>query len=192
MPQRQKQNSAADPDNARVLRIDRMNTPIGEALLVCDDAGRLRALDWVEKETRLVRQMREAYAPLVPVAGAAPAAVRRALGAYFEGELHALGTIPWRAAGSPFQLAVWTALTTIPVGETLSYSELALRLGNPRAVRAVGLANGSNPISIVVPCHRVIGADGSLTGYGGGLDRKRWLLQHEAAASGAQQGQLFG
>jgi methylated-DNA-[protein]-cysteine S-methyltransferase len=192
MPQRPRRKFAANPDTVRVLRIDRMATPIGEALLVCDDAGRLRALDWAEKEARLVRQMQEAYAPLVPVTGAAPPAVRHAFGAYFEGELHALGTIPWRAAGSAFQLAVWTALTTIPVGETLSYSELAVRLGNPRAVRAVGLANGSNPISIVVPCHRVIGADGSLTGYGGGLDRKRWLLQHEAAASGAQQGQLFG
>lgn len=192
MPQRTKRNSAADPDTVRVLRIDRMPTPIGEALLVCDDAGRLRALDWAEKEARLVRQMSETYAPLIPVAGAAPAAVRHAFGAYFEGELHALETIRWRAAGSDFQLAVWTALTTIRVGETVSYSELALRLGNPRAVRAVGLANGSNPISIVVPCHRVIGADGSLTGYGGGLDRKRWLLQHEAPASGAQQGLLFG
>jgi methylated-DNA-[protein]-cysteine S-methyltransferase len=192
MPQRNKRNSTVEPDIARVLRIDRMATPLGEALLVCDDSGRLRALDWAEKEARLVRQMRAAYAPLVPMAGAAPSDVRRAFGAYFEGELHSLETIPWRAAGSAFQLAVWTALTTIPVGETLSYGELALRLGNPRAVRAVGLANGSNPISIVVPCHRVIGADGSLTGYGGGLERKRWLLQHEAAASGAQQGRLFG
>jgi methylated-DNA-[protein]-cysteine S-methyltransferase len=192
MPQRKKQESAAETDTVRALRIDRMLTPIGEALLVTDEAGRLRALDWAEKETRLVRQMREAYAPLLPVAGSAPQGVRRAFGAYFEGELHALETIPWRAAGSDFQLAVWTALTTIPVGQTLSYSELALQLGNPRAVRAVGLANGSNPISIVVPCHRVIGADGSLTGYGGGLDRKRWLLQHEAPASGAEQGRLFG
>jgi methylated-DNA-[protein]-cysteine S-methyltransferase len=187
-----KQDSAVDADTVRVLRIDRMPTPIGEALLVCDDAGRLRALDWAEKEARLLRQMRKAYAPLVPVIGAAPAAMRHAFGAYFEGDLHTLETIAWRAAGSAFQLAVWTALTTIRAGQTLSYGELALRLGNPRAVRAVGLANGANPISIVVPCHRVIGADGSLTGYGGGLDRKRWLLQHEAAASGVLQGRLFG
>ena len=91
-----------------------------------------------------------------------------------------------------FQLTVWAALPGIRAGQTLSYGELARQLGKPNSMRAVGLANGSNPISVVVPCHRVIGADGSLTGYGGGLERKRWLLRHEAAASAADQGQLFG
>ena len=90
--------------------------------------------------------------------------------------------IEWRTGGTPFQRAVWTGLTTIPPGETLSYGGLAARLGCPTAVRAVGTANGANPISVVVPCHRVIGADGSLTGYGGGIERKRWLLRHEGAA----------
>ncbi len=84
-------------------------------------------------------------------------------------------------AGTPFQRDVWAALREIPVGKTLSYGALAAKIGRPKAVRAVGLANGANPIGIVVPCHRVIGADSSLTGYGGGLDRKRWLLNHEGA-----------
>jgi len=96
--------------------------------------------------------------------------------------LDRLGTIRWRVAGTPFQRKVWTALRTIPVGTTTNYGALAARLDVPKAVRAVGHANGSNPISIVVPCHRVIGANGSLTGYGGGLERKRWLLQHEGVA----------
>ena len=83
--------------------------------------------------------------------------------------------------GTPFQRAVWAALRRIPAGETLSYGQLAAQIGKPKAVRAVGLANGSNPVGVVVPCHRVIGADGSLTGYGGGLPRKLWLLEHEGA-----------
>jgi methylated-DNA-[protein]-cysteine S-methyltransferase len=118
----------------------------------------------------------------VPEPGAAPENVKRPLRNYFEGEIESLGAIEWRTAGTPFQRAVWTALTTIAPGETLSYGALAAKLGCPKAVRAVGLANGSNPISVVVPCHRVIGADGSLTGYGGGIARKRWLLNHEGAA----------
>jgi methylated-DNA-[protein]-cysteine S-methyltransferase len=111
------------------------------------------------------------------------AAVREQLDAYFAGELETFD-LRLAPAGTAFQLRVWEELTRIPFGETISYGELAGRLGEPRAVRAVGLANGRNPISIVVPCHRVIGADGSLVGYGGGLERKRWLLEHEAVASG--------
>jgi len=106
----------------------------------------------------------------------------RLLCRYFEGDIDCLGAIPWRSAGTPFQRKVWTGLTKIPAGETRSYGALAAKLGCPSAVRAVGMANGANPISVVVPCHRVIGSDGSLTGYGGGLDRKRWLLRHEGAA----------
>jgi methylated-DNA-[protein]-cysteine S-methyltransferase len=88
-------------------------------------------------------------------------------------------TIKWRVAGTPFQRKDWTSLRNIPAGATTSYGRIAAQLGIPKATRAVGLANGSNPISVVLPCHRVIGANGSLTGYGGGLERKRWLLQHE-------------
>jgi len=107
--------------------------------------------------------------------------IREPLEAYFDGELSALDTIPVLAKGTPFQQQVWTALRTIPAGTTLSYSALAQQIGRPTAVRAVGLANGSNPIGVVVPCHRVIGANGTLTGYGGGINRKSWLLTHEGA-----------
>ncbi|MET0592824.1 MAG: methylated-DNA--[protein]-cysteine S-methyltransferase [Polyangiaceae bacterium] len=104
------------------------------------------------------------------------------LDAYFAGELSAFD-LPLRFSGTRFQEAVWTALCTIEYGVTISYRELAIRIGNPRAMRAVGAANGQNPISIIVPCHRVVGANGDLVGYGGGLDRKRWLLGHERAAA---------
>ncbi len=115
---------------------------------------------------------------------------RHALAAYFEGELDAIDALPTATAGTDFQRQVWAALRLIPTGLTVSYGRLAAKLGRPAAVRAVGLANGANPIAIVVPCHRVIGADASLTGYGGGLDRKRWLLAHESAASDASRGTL--
>jgi methylated-DNA-[protein]-cysteine S-methyltransferase len=105
------------------------------------------------------------------------------LDAYFAGQLTTFD-VAYELLGTPFQRTVWEALTTIPYGETISYGELARRLGSPSASRAVGLANGRNPISIIVPCHRVIGADGSLTGYGGGVDRKRLLLDLERRHGG--------
>jgi methylated-DNA-[protein]-cysteine S-methyltransferase len=164
------------------LRLDKLATPIGTALLLTDGAGALRALDWQEFEERVDRVVRLHYRGAERRQGRAPDAMRKALSAYFAGELDALDPIPVAADGTPFQKKVWTALRRIPVGETLSYSGLAKRIGHPAAIRAVGLANGANPISVVVPCHRVIGADGTLTGYGGGLPRKRWLLAHEGAA----------
>ena len=111
------------------------------------------------------------------------------LQAYFAGQLRAF-TVPLHTPGTEFQQAVWKILQDIPYGETRSYKQQAIALGNPKAVRAVGAANGQNRVSIVIPCHRVIGADGSLTGYGGGLDRKEWLLDFEKA-SGTQI-RLFG
>src|SRR5688500_16265974 len=113
--------------------------------------------------------------------GDVPREIRDALTAYFDGELAAIDRIPVEAIGSEFQQRVWAELRKIPVGTTTSYGALAKKLGKPGASRAVGLANGSNPIGVVVPCHRVIGADGTLTGYGGGLPRKQWLLEHEGA-----------
>jgi methylated-DNA-[protein]-cysteine S-methyltransferase len=98
--------------------------------------------------------------------------------------------LPLKPEGSEFQRTVWDELTRIPFGKTISYGELARRIGKPEAPRAVGLANGKNPISIIVPCHRVIGASGKLTGYGGGLDRKVWLLEHEGAMPGERQPEL--
>ena len=107
--------------------------------------------------------------------------IRAQLDAYFCGDLREFD-VTLNLVGTDFQRRVWAQLQAIPYGETISYGELAARVGNERASRAVGLANGKNPVSIIVPCHRVIGADGSLTGYGGGLDRKTWLLAHETAS----------
>jgi methylated-DNA-[protein]-cysteine S-methyltransferase len=171
--------TAAPPER---LMLDRLATPIGEALIVTDEAGCLRAFEWADCEDRMLRSLRLHYGARGLTDGAVPAAVHRALVSYFAGDLGCLTTIEWRTGGTGFQRRVWTALTTIPPGQTTSYGALAEKLGCPNAVRAVGHANGANPISVVVPCHRVIGSDGSLTGYGGGLARKRWLLAHEGAA----------
>lgn len=163
------------------LRLDRLATPLGEALIVTDEAGCLRALDWAEHQSRLARHLRRHYGSAAPDPGAAPQHLKRALRNYFDDDIGCLGALEWRAAGTPFQRTVWSALTKIAPGQTLGYGRLAAELGCPKSARAVGLANGANPISVVVPCHRVIGADGSLTGYGGGIERKRWLLNHEGA-----------
>jgi len=159
--------------------LDRLETPIGVALLVSDSDGALRALDWEEYEPRLRQLLRLQYGAAALREARAPDDIRAALSGYFAGGFACLDGIRWRVAGTAFQRKVWTALRTIPVGTTISYGALAAQLDMPKAVRAVGFANGSNPISIVVPCHRVIGTNGSLTGYGGGLPRKRWLLEHE-------------
>ena len=165
-----------------LFRLDRLATPIGEALIVTDDAGFLRAFDWADRQSAMMRLLRLHYGVVALQPGAAPESLLRRLRRYFAGDLGSLRAIEWRTAGTPFQRAVWQALTAIAPGQTSSYGALAARLGCPRSVRAVAAANGANPISVVIPCHRVIGADGSLTGYGGGLGRKRWLLDHEGAA----------
>jgi methylated-DNA-[protein]-cysteine S-methyltransferase len=162
--------------------LDRLRTPIGIALLVTDAGGVLRALDWEEYEPRMRQLLRLQYGGLTLEEGQAPKDLKSALSAYFKGDLDRLNTIKWRVAGTPFQQKVWNALPKIPAGTTMSYGAMAARLNAPRAMRAVGHANGSNPISIVVPCHRLIGANGKLVKYGGGLERKRWLLEHEGVA----------
>ena len=159
--------------------LDRLPTPIGIALLVTDTEGALRALDWEDYEARMRELLRLHYGALALKEARAPDEIRAALTGYFKGDLDRLRTIKWRVAGTPFQRKVWTALPTIPAGTTMSYGALAAQLDMPKAVRALGHANGCNPISVVVPCHRLIGANGSLTGYGGGLQRKQWLLEHE-------------
>jgi methylated-DNA-[protein]-cysteine S-methyltransferase len=164
------------------LLLDRLPTPIGEALIITDELGRLRALDWADCEDKMQILLRHHYGSRVAEPGRSPQRLLEALTGYFEGHHSSLGSVDWCTGGTSFQRLVWTTLTTIPPGQTLSYAALATRIGRPKAVRAVGLANGANPISIVVPCHRVIGTDGSLTGYGGGIERKRWLLNHEGAA----------
>lgn len=164
------------------LTLDRLPTPIGTAMLITDAEGFLRAFDWTDFEPRIMAILTRQYGRVILNEGRAPDQVRRPVEAYFAGDAGALAGIPWKTGGTAFQRDVWTALCDIPSGETISYKTLAERIGRPTAVRAVGLANGSNPVAVVVPCHRVIGADGSLTGYGGGLPRKEWLLKHEGAA----------
>jgi methylated-DNA-[protein]-cysteine S-methyltransferase len=166
------------------LLIDRLATPIGEAVIVADRQGNLRALDWTDRDDSMRRLLRLHYgADGFALASARdPGGLTRALDAYFAGDLAAIEGLPVATGGTPFQRMVWRALRDIACGATVSYGELARCIGRAEAVRAVGLANGANPISIVVPCHRVIGADGALTGYGGGIERKRWLLAHEGAA----------
>jgi methylated-DNA-[protein]-cysteine S-methyltransferase len=162
--------------------LDRLDTPIGVALLVTDIDQALCALDWDDYEPRMRELLRLQHGEVVLQERPAPSAIRNALSAYFGGDLTALGAIKWRLGGTPFQRNVWAALADIPAGTTMSYGALAAQLGSPRAMRAVGHANGANPISVVIPCHRLIGADGSLVKYGGGLHRKRWLLAHEGVS----------
>jgi methylated-DNA-[protein]-cysteine S-methyltransferase len=150
------------------------STPLGELRLSADEDGRLTEVHLPGGTDRALPRIDGPFA-----------AAREQLDAYFAGELEAFD-LPLAPHGTRFQQRVWDELVRIAFGETISYSELARRLGDPKLVRAVGLANGRNPIAIVIPCHRVIGADGSLVGYGGGLDRKRWLLDHEAVAAGRQ------
>jgi methylated-DNA-[protein]-cysteine S-methyltransferase len=164
--------------------LDRLSTPIGDVLIAVDPQARLRILDFGDYEDRMRRLLQRRYGSgAVHLAeGRAPASIRTPIEGYFAGDITAIDTIPVKTAGTPFQSEVWAALRAIPAGSTVSYGELARRIGRPAAVRAVGLANGANPIGIVVPCHRVIGGDASLTGYAGGVDRKRWLLAHEGGS----------
>lgn len=161
------------------LTLDRMPTPLGEMRLVTDEAGALRSLDWTDHADRMDRLLGRYQKNARIEDGRAPNRVRQALEAYFAGELSAIDALPVDSGGTEFQRAAWQALRQIPAGETRSYGAQAAAIGKPAAVRAVGLANGANPVGIVVPCHRVIGANATLTGYGGGVERKRWLLEHE-------------
>jgi methylated-DNA-[protein]-cysteine S-methyltransferase len=163
------------------LRLDRLATPVGELVLLADERDRLRAVDWSDHEPRMLRLLARHYGAAGYRLAAArdPGGLTGRLAAYFAGEPAAIEGLPSETAGTAFQRAVWRALRAIPCGTAISYAELARRIGRPAAVRAVGLANGANPVGVVVPCHRVIGKNGSLTGYGGGLERKRWLLAHE-------------
>ena len=161
--------------------IDRLATPIGELIVIGDREGALRTIDWTDHEARMKLLLDRYYGKgrytLTPRRD--PGGLSQAMRRYFKGEIGVLKDLPVATSGTPFQTSVWKALRRIEDGTTISYAELARRIGKPKAVRAAGLANGQNPISIVVPCHRVIGSNGSLTGYGGGLHRKQWLLAHE-------------
>lgn len=167
------------------LFIDRFATPAGEMIVIADAEGNLRVIDWTDHEARVRRSLDRQHGKdmyvLVPKRD--PGGLSGAMKRYFKGDRSAIDALPVKTGGTPFQQSVWKALRKIKCGTTISYAELARRIGRPTAVRAVGLANGQNPVSVVVPCHRVIGSNGSLTGYGGGLPRKKWLLEHEGVTS---------
>lgn len=165
------------------LTLSHIETPTGPMMLLLDDAKRVRLFEWVDHQARMDRLLARHYPKMTfsISESAAPADYPAAIYAYFEGDIEALDALPVAFGGTVFQQTVWHALQTIPAGTTLSYGQLAAQIGNPNAMRAVGLANGANPIALIVPCHRVIGANGALTGYGGGMARKHWLLAHEGA-----------
>jgi methylated-DNA-[protein]-cysteine S-methyltransferase len=167
------------------LLVDHLDTPIGRMFLAVTETGALRSVggvDWNDEAS--------AWAA-AGVPSHDPFGCTSALRAYFDGQLSAIDDRVTDGEGTEFQRRVWLALRQIPAGSTCSYGELARRVGAPKASRAVGAANGANPIGVVVPCHRVIGSNGTLTGYGGGLERKRWLLAHEARFASRTLGSLF-
>jgi methylated-DNA-[protein]-cysteine S-methyltransferase len=165
----------------------RMPSPVGELLIVCT-AQAVHFLDYSDYEARMHRLLRARYGSAYTLRDADdPLELRSRLQAYFAGAFEAVDDIKVETGGTPFQQAVWQALRTIPAGHTATYGQQAARIGKPAATRAVGRTNGLNPIAIILPCHRVIGASGALTGYAGGLQRKAWLLAHEGVRGAGQQ-----
>jgi methylated-DNA-[protein]-cysteine S-methyltransferase len=160
------------------IGLDEMQTPIGK-IVIGESGGTLVALDFESSAEPVVARLRRRYGAIQVRDGNGAKLFRDRLQAYFAGDLAAIEGITVEPKGTAFQREVWSELLRIPAGSTACYSDIAAAIGRPAAVRAVGLANARNPIAVVIPCHRVVGRDGSLTGYAGGLDRKRWLLQHE-------------
>jgi methylated-DNA-[protein]-cysteine S-methyltransferase len=165
-----------------ILITSTLPSPVGPLALACDEQGRLRGVSFGEG---LSKVMRREYPHALLADGETPDTVRIELDAYFAGDPAALGRVPWSldgaVAANGFQARVWRALADIPAGLTLSYGEMAKRAGEPGAAQAAGVALNRNPIAVVLPCHRVVGADGAMVGFGGGLERKTWLLRHEGA-----------
>jgi methylated-DNA-[protein]-cysteine S-methyltransferase len=160
------------------LKVERLKSPLGEIFIASKD-GAICNLEFADTEERMQKLLARHFGE-VELEPSKSGEFAKALRAYFDGDVHAIDDLPVRTNGTPYQEKAWAALRRIPVGETRSYGEQARDIGDANGARAVGLANHLNPVGIVVPCHRVIGADGSLTGYAGGLPRKRWLLEHEA------------
>ncbi len=161
-----------------ILEVAEMDTPIGELRVIQSSRG-VCALAFVDSFELPAKQLRRRFGSVSFQKGPDSHGIVSRLAAYLDGDVAPLRGVPVDIEGTPFQLEVWKALRQIPDGETRSYKAVAEEIGRPRAVRAVGAAIGRNPAWIVVPCHRVVGSDGSLTGYAGGLDRKQWLLDHE-------------
>jgi methylated-DNA-[protein]-cysteine S-methyltransferase len=172
------------------LSLDRISSPIGTILLVSDGES-LCSLDFIDYEVRMMGLLQKRYKAVELTESIDPQGFSSKIQAYLAGDFNALNNIPVNAGGTDFQQLVWAGLRKIPVGKTLTYGELATKLGKPTASRAVGMANSLNPVAIVVPCHRVIGAKAKLTGYAGGLDRKQWLLTHERVHHQNIQGNLL-
>ena len=166
------------------LHLDRFKSPIGEIIIVGDGAG-LVALDFSDCRERLEAYLATQFRGRAVAEKPGFGGHRERIAAYFAGDLGALDAVPAQPRGSDFQKRAWRALREIGPGRTASYGEIAARLGSPGAARAVGLANSRNPVALVVPCHRVVGSSGALTGYAGGLERKLWLLRHEGARPSA-------
>ena len=163
-----------------MLEVGKFRSPIGE-IVVAVHAGRLCALSFAEQWPRRRAQLEKRFGQVEFRDAADPGGVITCLERYFARDFDALDAIAVDTGGTPFQQRVWKELRKIRPGQTVSYAHIAAAIGAPSAVRAVGAANGSNPVGIVLPCHRVIGSNGQLTGYGGGIERKRWLLAHESA-----------
>ena len=165
-----------------LLTYDEFNSPIGR-ILFASDGQAVCTLEFLDHEDRMKLLLTRRFGDVQFQRGADPLNLKKQLRDYFDGNIQALERIPTNAGGTEFQQQVWKALRTIPPGETRSYGQLAVQLHRPKASRAVGHANSLNPVAIIVPCHRVIGASSALTGYAGGLEKKRWLLHHEGALS---------
>lgn len=157
-----------------------IETPLGKLRIVVVN-GKVCAAEWTDCWDRVAPSLERRFGGLEPVRSKETMQPSRALGAYFHGELDAVDALAVDTGGTPFQRSVWRELRKIEAGATVSYGELAHAIGRPGACRAVGSANGSNPVAVILPCHRVIRTDGGLGGYGGGLPRKEWLLRHEGA-----------
>ncbi|MHB8596343.1 MAG: methylated-DNA--[protein]-cysteine S-methyltransferase [Ktedonobacteraceae bacterium] len=162
----------------KALQFDCIDSPIGNILIVVDDE-RLCSLDYADYEPRMMTLLQRRYGQINLVQTIDPQGFSSRIRAYLAGDYRSLDEIPVNTGGTAFQQEVWAALRTIPPGTTVAYGELAAKLGRPTAYRAVGGTNALNPIAIVLPCHRVVGANASLTGYAGGIERKQWLLSHE-------------
>jgi methylated-DNA-[protein]-cysteine S-methyltransferase len=177
----------------RELMIDHIDTPIGQFVIIANEHGELCMSGFTHDHPRVHKYLQRCELdPTLSIKSVSnPGGLSIKIKAYFNGALTALDELPLAAQGTAFQHCVWQALRTIACGETCTYSEIARQIGQPTAARAVGLANGKNPLGVIVPCHRVIGANGTLTGYGGGVARKRWLLAHERSGARDEQISLF-
>jgi methylated-DNA-[protein]-cysteine S-methyltransferase len=162
------------------IELSQFDSPVGRIVIAVGDPGVL-ALEFADDDAQVRARLARAIPGARFQSGPRADAIVATLRAYFGGDVHAIDDLAVQAHGTAFQKKVWAALRNIPAGKTVSYRDIAAAIGAPSAVRAVGAANGQNPVAVIVPCHRVIASDGTLCGYGGGLWRKEWLLRHEGA-----------